>query len=177
MNRIFVSELPASSYLDQYRRAGAYTDCYVIELAFDLPLESYIEAFYTTWLFKLERWVLTWLARRPSTDAQARELALGRREGFAAWHQEQRDDRQLLMCDFQGNTRSWLMCMPLDPGQATRLYFGSAIVPATDPQTGEKQLAWIFRRLLGFHRLYSRGLLRAAANRASRLNRRGGQNG
>lgn len=171
MARITISELPREALLKHYRTDGAYTDCYVTEVPRSISPAHYIEAFYTTWLFKLERWVLSWLARRPSTDMQARALALGQRTDFAAWHVEQRDDRQLLMCDFQGSTRSWLMCLPINDGQSTRLYFGSAVVPVVDPDTGEKRLGSLFRLLLGFHKLYSRALLRAAATRVSALHK------
>ncbi len=167
MHKVLASELPDQAFLATYRSMGAYTDCYAVTLDFDLSFPHYVESFYTTWLFKLERWVLSWLARRPSTDAQAGDLARGRTSGFAAWHVEQRDDRQMLLCDFQGDTRSWLMCLPIDQGQATRLYFGSAIMPAVDPGTGEKRLRPVFRLLLGFHRLYSRALLSSAAARVS----------
>ena len=168
MQKIHPGELPDEAFLVRYRAAGGYTDCYVTELPFEVSFQHFVESFYTTWLFRLERWVLCWLARRPSSDAQARELALGLRENFAAWHVEQRGDEQLLLCDFKGNTRSWLMCVPLGHGRATRLFFGSAIVPETDPGSGEKRLGTLFRLLLGFHKFYSRALLRAAVSRLSR---------
>lgn len=173
MQKIQPAELPDAAFLISYRMADAYTDCYVIELPFELSFQRYVEAFYTTWLFKLERVLLSWLARRPSSDAQARELALGEREDFAAWHVERRGEEQLLLCDFQGNTRSWLMCQPLGHGRVTRLYFGSAIVPETDHGTGEKRLGALFRLLLGFHKFYSRALLRAAAARVAKLTQGG----
>ena len=165
--KIHPGELPDEAFLVRYRAKGAYTDCYVIELPHEVSFRRYVESFYTSWLFKLERWILTWLVRRPSSDVQARELALGERENFAAWHVEQRGEGQLLLCDFQGNTRSWLMCQPLDHGRATRLYFGSAIVPRSDPDAGEKRLGALFRLLLGFHKHYSRALLRATVSRLS----------
>ena len=98
------------------------------------------------------------MVARPSRDAEARELASGQRQQFAAWSVEGRAPGQLLMCDFAGSTRSWLMAAPA--GQGTRLYFGSAVVRAR--QGG------MFRALLGFHKLYSRILLRAAAARLLR---------
>jgi hypothetical protein len=74
----------------------------------------------------------------------------------------------LLMCDFQGSTRSWLMCLPGDDTRSTRLYFGSAVVPQIDPRTKEKRMGLAFRLLSGFHKRYSRALLSAATARASR---------
>lgn len=177
MPRITAAELPQDALLNRYRTEGAYTDCYATEVDQSIVQSDYIEAFYTSGLFKLERWVLSWLVRRPSTDRQARALAMGQSTDFAAWHLEQRDERQLLMCDFQGNTRSWLMSLPVINGRSTRLYFGSAIVPEIDPRTGEKRLGLPFRLLLGFHRLYSRALLRSAAGRLSRGKLQGQERG
>ena len=53
-----------------------------------------------------------------------RELAQGRRETFAAWQVESRAPDQLLLCDFRGGTRSWLMVIARREG--TLLHFGSA---------------------------------------------------
>ena len=159
------ARIPQVALLDRYRQEGAYTDCYASDIALAVSQADYVEAFYTTWLFKLERWILSWLALRPSTDAEAYELALGLRDRFAAWNVEARTDDQLLLCDLLGNTRSWLMSVPVHDGMATRLYFGSAIVPEADPHTGARRLGLRFRLLLGFHRRYSRALLRAAVRR------------
>jgi hypothetical protein len=154
--------LPARSFLQGYARVGAFTDCYTEQLAFAVTQAAYVEAFYTTWLFKLERLLLRWFVARPSTDTQARELATGARDDFAAWDMERRDDEQLLMCDLAGRTRSWLMTEPT--GAGTRLYFGSAVVPNVGTD-GKPRMGGAFRLLLGFHKLYSRLLLRAAARR------------
>jgi hypothetical protein len=56
---------------------------------------------------------------------------------------------------------------------ATRLYFGSAVVPAVDKATGRLRMGFAFRALLGFHRIYSRVLLRAARSRLERARRDG----
>jgi hypothetical protein len=127
---------------------------------------DYVEAFYTTWLFKLERFILAWLVDKPSTDSQARALARAELESFAAWSVEARAGNQLLMCDFQSRTRSWLM-VEAAPA-STRLYFGSGIVPVVDRASGRKRLGAGFRILLGFHQVYSRALLAAARARLAR---------
>lgn len=148
-----VSELPEHALLQRYRKQGDYTDCFAIEVPRHVSHAAFVEAFYTTAVFKLERALLSLLASRPSRDAEAGELADGRREQFSAWSVEARAPDQLLMCDFAGSTRSWLMVA--QAGQGTRLYFGSAVV--------RKRQGGAFRALLGFHKLYSRILLRAAA--------------
>jgi hypothetical protein len=163
---VTATRVPAHALLAAYGRDGGYADCYVTDIPRLVTHAEYVEAFYTTWLFKLERLILACLVDKPSTDMEARSLAHGDRDVFAAWSVEGRAGNQLLMCDFQSRTRSWLM---LEPGPAsTRLYFGSGIVPRVDRATGERRLGPGFRLLLGFHKLYSRALLAAARARLTR---------
>jgi hypothetical protein len=150
-----IADLPADALLQRYREQGAYTDCFAIDVPGQVPHAAFVEAFYTTSVFKLERLLLGLFVSRPSNDAEARELAGGNREKFAAWSVEARAPGQLLMCDFAGSTRSWLMAEAA--GQGTRLYFGSAVV--------RSRQGGAFRALLGFHKLYSRILPRAAVSR------------
>ena len=164
MSPIQSRPLPDSTLLDSYRCNGAYTDCYATDIAGEVSHSRFIEAFYTTRVFKLERWILALAVSRPSTDAQAMQLARGDVDSFAAWSVEARRENELLLCDLHGRTRSWLMTASLD-GSGTRLYFGSAVVPSRDPRTGETRMGTGFRALLGFHKLYSRILLGAARAR------------
>ena len=150
-----MAELPQDALLQRYREQGAYTDCFAIDVPGQVAHAAYVEAFYTSGVFKLERLLLALFVARPSRDAEARELASGQRQQFAAWSVEGRAPGQLLMCDYAGSTRSWLMAVPA--GQGTRLYFGSAVV--------RSRQGGVFRALLGFHKLYSRILLRAAVAR------------
>lgn len=156
--------LPAWSLLRRYADSGDYTDCFVTDIPGDFSHAEYVAAFYTTWLFWLERQLLR-LARKPSTDDEAHQLAQGQREAFAAWIVEARAPNQLLLCDFLGNTRSWLMAEPLPGGGVTRLYFGSAVIARADGKTGVRRMRAQFRALLGFHKRYSRALLGAARER------------
>lgn len=152
-------ELPGTALLRRYEPQGAYMDCFTVEAPGVIALAGFVEAFYTTRLFKLERLLLR-AAGKPWTDADARALAHGGAASFAAWRVEGRDAGQLLLGDFTGRTKSWLMVEPSSTG--TRMYFGSAVVPLKDRQTGERRMGAVFRALLGFHRLYSRLLLAAA---------------
>lgn len=163
-------ELPPDALLGRYLGGGAYVDCYVTEIARPVTHAEYVAAFYTTWIFKLERLILAWLVSRPSTDEQASALAAGSLDSFAAWSVESRSSDQLLLCDFRGRTRSWLMVVPIEGKgvTGTRLYFGSAVVPVIDRISGQASLGFTYRALLGFHRLYSRALLRAARSRLGR---------
>ena len=142
--------LPKSALLQEYVRSGAYTDCFSTYILSNVSLAVFVEAFYTTWLFKLERFILRIAVSKPSTDDEARRLSNGELERFAAWYVEDRAADQLLMCDFRDQTRSWFM---VSPG---RIYFGSAVIPVQKSS---------YRLLLGFHRLYSRALLAAAKSR------------
>ena len=167
MSTIEPCPLPDGALLKQYARDGAYTDCYVTDVAGTVTQSEYIAAFYTTTVFKLERLILNIAVSMPSTDDQARKLAAGARDTFAAWHVEARGEDQLLMCDFQRRTRSWLMVAPMPGGigHRTRLYFGSAVVPVKNSRTGQLSLGPVFRALLVFHKIYSRILLHSAKRR------------
>jgi hypothetical protein len=167
MSAIRTCELPRQSLLRQYLRDGAYTDCYATDLPTPVSHATYVEAFYTTAVFKIERLLLRWFVSRPSTDLQARELAAGSLGAFAAWKVEGRERDQLLLADFTGRTRSWLMTAAAEHG-GTRLYFGSAVLPAGRGAAGETRLGPVFSSLLGFHKLYSRTLLLAARLRLGR---------
>ena len=167
MSGIHRAALPAYALLADRARDGEYADCYVVEVPQEVTHADFVEAFYTTWLFKLERFILAWLVKKPSTDAEARALARGERTAFAAWRVEERVGNQLVMRDFQGKTCSWLMVESLPA--STRLYFGSGIAPRVDRVTGEKRMGRGFSLLLGFHKMYSRALLSAARSRLARL--------
>lgn len=160
--------LPPSALLRKYVDEGAYTDCYVTQIEISTPLAGYVEAFYTTAAFKLERLILKWAVAKPSSDSDVTRLAHAQADSFAAWSVEDRRADQLLLCDFRHRTRSWLMVAPVDSGGAgTRLYFGSAVVPLRT-KSGAATLGFTFRALLGFHKLYSRTLLAAARSRLVR---------
>ncbi|MGH8174839.1 MAG: hypothetical protein ACREV5_01090 [Steroidobacter sp.] len=164
MSSIHPCSLPADALLGAYAGNGAYTDCYATDIPIAVSHAQYVSAFYTTRVFKFERLILKWAVSKPSTDAQAELLATGAIDSFAAWNVERRAEDQLLMCDFQGRTRSWLMVAPAGAatGIGSRLYFGSAVVPRKHPKTGRSTLGGGFEALLGFHKTYSRVLLHAA---------------
>jgi hypothetical protein len=164
-------ELPSDALLSRYLASGAYADCYATEVARPVSHAEFVEAFYTTVVFKLERLILRVFASRPSTDVQAGQLARGELSSFAGWSVEARSPNQVLLADFTGRTRSWLMvAVAPDHRQSsgTRLFFGSAVVPRRSAKTGGATLGPFFNALLGFHKLYSRVLLRAARSQLSR---------
>ena len=114
---------------------------------------------------------LSRVVSKPSNNGQAGQLAAGTLNSFAAWSVEARSANQLLMADFRGRTRSWLMVSSAHGNtvEDTRLYFGSAVVPVASAKSGMRTLGLVFRLLLGFHKLYSRALLFAAKSRLARM--------
>ena len=160
MSSVQVAALPVGALLERYSATGAYTDCYEVAVPGHASLAEFMAAFYTTPVFKVERWLLAHLARYPSTDEQALSLAKGQLTHFAAWQVEARESGQAILA--AGRTRSWLMVRPAKGG-ATSLFFGSAVVPRR-----RGGLGWSFGVLLGFHRLYSRVLLASAARRLTK---------
>lgn len=168
MSAVHPCEVPANSLLRRYKDGKGYADCYVIEVAGLITQKDYVEAFYTSPLFKVERTILEYLASKPATDADAKELASGKAARFSAWRVEGQSDSELLLADFTGRTRSWLMAAPVAGSESTPrtiLYFGSAVIPRKGQGTGDPSMGWVFNALLGFHRLYSRLLLAAASQR------------
>ena len=73
---IVTRELPPDALSRKDRERGAYTDCYTTDIDRQVSHAQYVEAFYTSWAFRLERFVLKWLVARPSTDDEARRLAV-----------------------------------------------------------------------------------------------------
>lgn len=170
MRAITACPLPEDALLRAELKGGAFADCYTTQIARPVSQAQYVEAFYTTALFGVERRLLQWFLAKPSTDLQARELARGATDAFAAWVVAKRGQDQLLLADFTGRTMSWLMVAASDTGDAarTRLYFGSAVLPVKRAGSEPPTLGLSFRLLLGFHKLYSRSLLYAARSRLER---------
>ena len=168
MAAIRAGALPIGALLERYREAGAYTDCFVVEVDGAVVQSEFVRAFYTSWLFKMERVILTWAVNKPSNDREAAVLTEDNVSGFAAWSVEGRTSNQLLMCDYQKRTRSWLMTEPFDGGTRTRLYFGSAVVPLRPDGKKDRAFGMVFIALVGFHKIYARGLLLAASKNLSR---------
>ena len=170
MHAVTQKPVPDFSLLRTYRAPlhahawNEFMDCFAAELAGTASLAEFIRAFYDSLPFRLERRIIQALIGRPSTAQDVRALANGATEHFAAWVVLERNDAQILLGDFRGQTRSWLAVRPL-PGGGTQLLFGSGIRSVPDPVTGTPTRSWGFRALGGFHLLYSRVLLGAARRR------------
>ena len=160
-------QVQADTLLQKYAENGSYVDCYSTEVPEQISFPEYVFAFYTTPLFKLERLILRLTVSKPSTDIEARQLADCVSDRFAAWDVEGRGENEILMCDFQGRTRSWLMVTSVSTvrGVRTRLYFGSAVVPVRKSKSGKASLGFGVQALLGFHKIYSVLLLYSAKSR------------
>ena len=148
------SSIPESALLRRYIGEERFADCYSVSIASTVTLEMFIVAFYTSRLFWLERLILRFLAGRPSTEDDVRNLATARASRFAAWKVEARTQNEILLADDTGRTRSWLMVSDgSTPDQsATTLFFGSALIPRVNAKTGERRMGPLFSPLLGLHK-------------------------
>lgn len=157
-NRVIATAPPAGSLLAAYAARGEYTDCFRVSGPGAVSLPRFLEAFYGSPLFRLERWLLARFARAPSSGADLLDLAEGRADRFAVWRVEARRPDEIVLA--AGVTRSWLSVSPdaADPGRRVTLHFGSAIVLHRSRPPGR-----VWRALLGMHLWYSRALLGAAA--------------
>ena len=175
MSSVQPCEVPQDSLLCRYKGGAGFADCYVIEVHKAVTQAAFVEAFYTSPLFKVERTLLKYLASSPATDDDVKMLAAGSATRFSAWSVESQSASELLLADFTGNTRSWLRASPVDGPNSlpsTRLYFGSAVVARSRNPGRNPDVGWLFHALLGFHRIYSRLLLSAAGRRVGRMNTR-----
>jgi hypothetical protein len=125
-----------------------------------VTLESYINAFFNTWLFRIERMILNTAAKKPASDEDIARLAQGTSNTMSAWQVERRDADQILLEVPQTPIRTWLMRS--GEGEKTQLYFGSAILPDAVDRNGNAKMPFLFHALLGFHKLYARALLFSA---------------
>ncbi len=144
-------------------RPGFYTDCFVTRVPGQVDLQAFLHAFYSTPLFRLERWILRKALGVATSDTDLEALVAGESGSFAVWQLETRTEDQLVAKAVAGSdrTRSWFMVEPDDNG--TRLYFGSVLEPGPQASAGQPpKLGMLFKLGIGPHRLYSRALLNGA---------------
>ena len=157
--------VPPRSLLARYSPevSGGYVDAYRIELPGEVSLQTFVEAFYSSRLIRLELFLLGLLFRKPWSGPRARRLAAAQADAFSAWRVEARTSTELLMHEIiSGKTRSWLSAEPRP--STTCLYFGTAVLPVEIKRDGSPRMSPLFA-LLPFHRLYARQLLRSAVAR------------
>jgi hypothetical protein len=163
MPKVIATELPSDALTATYKEQGAFVDCYSIDIATDISLIKYIQAFYTTSIFKLERSLLSLVTLKRTKDDEAVELSWGRSDNYSIWTVEGRESNQIMLCDFTGNTRSWLMVEKSSGSEiSTCLYFGSVVVPKGKVENGQASFGVLFHLFGKFHQVYSRALLNAA---------------
>lgn len=154
-------DLPPDALLTRFKREhGHYTDCFIADVVNEVALPEFVQAFYTTPLFRLERLILRIVLRANATDADAFAVADGSRDTFAAWSVEDRAENELLLCDHAERTRSWFKVAR--EGNGTRLHFGSAVI-ATNGKLS-RAVEWF----MPVHQFYARSLLKAAVRRLNR---------
>lgn len=168
MAKISHRPLPDHASLTAHIGKGDYADCLTVDVPGEVSLAQFVTAFYTSKAFRPERAALGLFLGRGADDGDVAALANGDVTKFAAWNVEGRDDTQLLMRDFLGRTRSWLMVDTLAgfssvEGKTTRLYFGTWVGKASGSGLKAVFERVTFRILHPFHKTYARVLLKAAA--------------
>lgn len=143
-------DVPAGSLLAAFGKAEDYRDCFARTVEGAVSLDAFIERFYCSMAFQPERLALSLIGRGASND-DARAVASGKAETFAAWDVMERRENEILLRDFQGATASWLSVQISADPASTRLMFGSWV-------GGPESRA--VKALMGFHVLYSKVLLR-----------------
>jgi hypothetical protein len=156
-----IAPLPDSLIARHQARTGGFADSFRTIVPVTTDLAGFVTTFYTTRLFRAERWMLA-RAGQPSTDAQIAALFDGTGTEFAVWRIADCTENELLMQEKSGATASWFRASPCAAG--TELYFGSAVRPGGSGRA----LPPAYRLLLGLHLAYSRALLSSAARRVSR---------
>ncbi|WP_299989607.1 hypothetical protein [uncultured Ruegeria sp.] len=162
MRQVEEHSIPEGSLLHQFaKRPGYHADAFVAHVGFVPSQSEYIMAMFDSPVFRIERALLALAAFKPSFAKDVAALALVENDQIACWKTVQRTQQELQMKVEKGRVRTWLMVEPAQGG-ASKLWFGSAIVPKP-AQTGKAGgIGFVFRTLMGFHKLYSRVLLRAA---------------
>jgi hypothetical protein len=162
--------VPADALLKTYRgglspeRWGGSGDCFSVTAGRTVDLAEFVFAFYTSRVFRIERWLLRAFIGARSSDQDAQGLADGSKASFAAWYVGDRTATQLLMCDRYERTRSWFRVVPMSGG-TTVLQFGSAVAAAHGGAAQAQRRGRGWRLMLRFHVLYSQVLLHAAKTR------------
>ncbi len=162
---ILEGSIPVTAMLSAFDdMEHCFADCFTTSVPGRVDLETLLQSFYTSRVFKLERLLLA-IAGYSCSDADVLRMANGQADEFSAWRVEAREAQQILLTDVTGATRSWLMVDNVSGAQSrTLLYFGSAVIPRFAQDGSAQPPSPVFRLLQGFHKRYSRILLRSAVN-------------
>src|ERR1700722_11159530 len=96
---------PEDALLKTYRggvhpeRWGGYGDCFSVRVEGAVSLQDFVFAFYTSPLFRIERWLLRAFIGAPSSDRGARALAGGSAASVGPGEVGDRTPAKLLICD------------------------------------------------------------------------------
>lgn len=72
MTTITPCPLPETALLRAYQDGVAYTDCFSTDLLGIISHQQFVAAFYATWAFRPEQFILKWLLKKSSDDAGRR---------------------------------------------------------------------------------------------------------
>jgi hypothetical protein len=144
-------------------------DCYSLEIDGKVSLEEFVEAFFTSQVFQVERMVLP----VASTDEQARQFARGTTADFATWRAVGRTEGEFLTIWGDGSPETteipksgtqgatWFRVEPAGTADAprTRISLGSSIVGTPNPLT-----SFVMGIATPLHGVYSQTLVQCAAD-------------
>lgn len=162
--------IPDKALIETYARIkGGHTDCYYVDVPRYVTLSEFIQTFFSSPVFRLERLLLNMSPTGRSTDQDIANLASGTGNTMAVWKVDAREENQLIMSAGNGPIRTWLKVDTDYPETGkTRLFFGSALAPTRNKNGEQRKLSWVFKVSLGFHGFYSQLLLSLAARRLTR---------
>ena len=143
---------------------GCSADAFKDNVKFPVSLEEFIQAFFGSNAFQMERTLLKIIGKPYVSPADIKALAASQQTQFAIWQVEAQSDHEIMLKVGNGPIRSWLMVLPEQNGK-TSLYFGSAVLPQDKTKNGTPQIGFLFRALIGFHNFYSRLLLNSATKK------------
>jgi len=162
MPRADKSAIPTHSFMQPFTEIeGCSADAFKSSVEFPVALEEFIQAFFGSTAFQMERTLLKIMGKPYVSPADIKALAAGQQAQFAIWQVKERSDHEIMLKVGDGPIRSWLMVLPEQNGK-TSLYFGSAVLPQGKTKNGTPQIGFLFRTLIGFHNFYSRLLLNSA---------------
>ncbi len=172
--------VPPGSLLAEFGAPDAYRDCFAREVAEVVKLPQLIERFYCSAAFRPER-VLLGLIKRGASSEDARRLARGEIDEFAAWKVVSRKDANNGLVAEHGEPEYSLSERARTPALEAKIYNHAQILLrdfrgataswlAVEPLPGDGTRllfgSWVgqpdrglVKALMPFHRLYSKVLL------------------
>lgn len=165
MYKVSRTRVPKNTLLKTYEAMeGSEADCFQVDVEGRPDIQRFIRIFFDTWVFRLERRVLSLMGVDYATTDDVIALAKGRQSSLAAWTTLERNANEIILAFDKPTGRTWLQVSTSDEGaETTRLSFGSALLPKRHSSKSKPAIGKLLKASLPIHRLYARILLAAAA--------------